>query len=137
MIITQTFTIARWQIVEHLLSSSSWGVCSQVICISEMSDCSLTQHILNIHQSGSSALWLLHGWCHMKLLLCQPKFCAHHARMHQFTLSHYLKPYTQDACTFSCNLSPALLAEQLGSFTCYCNNTGGGMDTETRVSTES
>ena len=38
---------------------------------------------------------------------------------------------------FSCNLPPALLAEWPGSFTCYCGNTGGGMDTEIRVSTES
>ena len=27
-------------------------------------------------------------------------------------------------CEFSCNLSPALLAEWPGSFTCYCGNTG-------------
>ena len=34
-------------------------------------------------------------------------------------------------------LPPALLAEGPGSFTCYCGNTGGGMDTEVRVSTDS
>ena len=38
---------------------------------------------------------------------------------------------------FSCNLPPALLAEWPGFFTCYCGNTGGGTDTEIRVSTES
>ena len=31
-----------------------------------MSDCSFTQHILNIHWSVYSAVWLLHGWCHWK-----------------------------------------------------------------------
>ena len=36
----------------------------------------------------------------------------------------------------SCNLPPALLAEWLGSFTCYCGNTGG-TDAKIRVSTES
>ena len=25
-------------------------------------------HVLNIHQSGCNAVWLLHRWCHMKLL---------------------------------------------------------------------
>ena len=47
-----------------------------------------------------------------------------HTSMHQFTMSLYLKPHTQDACVFSCNLPPALLAEWLGSFPCYCGNTG-------------
>ena len=29
---------------------------------------SCTQCVLNSHWSGYSAVWLLHGWCHMKLL---------------------------------------------------------------------
>ena len=40
---------------------------------------------------------------------------------------HYSKSsvsaHTQDACVFSCNLPPALLAEWQGSFTCYCSLT--------------
>jgi len=47
-----------------------------------------------------------------------------HTGMHQFTVSLYLKPHTQDACVLSRNLPPALLAEWLGSFRCYCGNTG-------------
>ena len=40
------------------------------------------------------------------------------------TMSLHKKSHTQDACMFSCNLPPALLAEWPGSFTCYCGNTG-------------
>ena len=47
--------------------------------------------------------------------------------------SHIRKVYA----VFSSNLPPALSAECPGSFTCYCGNTGGGTDTEIRVSTES
>ena len=43
----------------------------------------------------------------------------------------------QGVRVFSWKLPPALLAEWPGSFTCYCGNTGGGTDTEIRVSTES
>ena len=42
----------------------------------------------------SSAVWLLHGWCHMKLLLSQCAFCVHHTTMYQFTVSLYSKPHT-------------------------------------------
>ena len=56
-------------------------------------------------------------------------------------ISHYFMQNhirIQDACVFSCkDLSPALLAEWPGSFTCYCGNKGSGTDTEVRVSTES
>ena len=48
-----------------------------------MSDCSFTQCMLNIH---SSAVWLLRGWCHLKLLPPQRTFCVNHTAMHQFTL---------------------------------------------------
>ena len=48
-------------------------------------DCSFTQGVLNIHQSGYSTVWLFYGWCHVKLSQC--RFCVHHATMHQFTVS--------------------------------------------------
>ena len=32
--------------------------------------------------------------------------------------------WVKDACVFKCNLSPALLKEWPGSFTCHCGNTG-------------
>ena len=38
---------------------------------------------LNIHQSGVLRRW--HGWCHMKLLPSQCKFCVHHTTMHHVT----------------------------------------------------
>ena len=44
-----------------------------------------------IHHSASgldnSAVWLLHGWCHMKLLP------SHHTTMHPFRVSLHLKPH--------------------------------------------
>ena len=43
-----------------------------------MSDCSFTQHTLNIYRSSYNAFWLLHGWCHIKLLLSWHTFCIHH-----------------------------------------------------------
>ena len=64
---------------ERLLSTSSrdepWAlhngnystnpcVCALVIC-----DCRFTQHVLNIHWRGYSAVQLLHGYCRKKLLL--------------------------------------------------------------------
>ena len=49
-----------------------------------------------------------------------------------FMHSHIRKVY---AClTVTCHLH---LTEWPGSFTCYCGNTGGGTDTEIRVSTDS
>ena len=57
-------------------------------------------------------------------VLCTPYNHApcHVTTMHHVTLLH-AKPYMYGACVFSCNLPPALLAEWLGSFTCYCGNT--------------
>jgi len=40
------------------------------------------------------------------------------------TVSFYSKPHMNGACVFSCSLPPALLAEWLGYFTCYCRNMG-------------
>ena len=63
----------------------------------------------------TGAMW---NCCHLGT------FCAHHTTMHQFTVSLHSKPHTQGACVFNCNLPPALLAEWLGPFTCYCGNMG-------------
>ena len=40
-----------------------------------------------------SAVWLLRGWCRMKLLPSWHVFCVHHTTMHQFTVSLHSKPY--------------------------------------------
>ena len=77
----------------------------------------------NIHWSGYSAVWLLHGWCRVKLLpfgacsvdTIQP--CL------SFVSSH-LKPHTPSTCVFSCHMPSALLAEWQGSFACYSSNIG-------------
>ena len=57
-------------------------------------------HIFNIHWSGvlDSGVWLLHGWCHMKLLPSRHKFCV---TMHQFTGSLYSKPHRYKVYVYS------------------------------------
>ena len=72
--------------------------------------------------------YLLHGWCHRKLLPSWCMFCVHHTTMHQLTMSLHLKACMLGACMFSCNLPPALLAEWLESFTCYYSNLGWNDD---------
>ena len=74
-----------------LVTSSEHIHCPPVVCNSKYVT-SFTQHVLNSHRSGHSAVWLLNSWCHMKLLLSWHTFRGHHATMHQFTLSLYLKP---------------------------------------------
>ena len=58
-----------------------------------------------------SAIWLLPGWCHVKLLSSWCTFRVHHITMHQFTVSPHSKPHMQGAGVFSSILPPALLAE--------------------------
>ena len=95
-----------------------------VICDTEWVTVALHSAFFSIHWSGYSAVWLLLGRCHVKLLLSHCMFCLHHTAMHQFTVSLYLKLHTEGPCVFSCNLPHALLAGWLGPFTCNCGNTG-------------
>ena len=96
-----------------------------------MIDCSFTQHDLNIHPSGYSAVYLLHGWCHVKLPLSRCPLRVNSTTMHQITVSvcsTTIQPCTSLQYHFAwshiCNLPPALLAEWSGSFTCYCSKRG-------------
>ena len=59
-----------------------------------------------------------------EMLPFRREFCVHHSSMHQVTASLHSKPHRQGVCVFSRNLPPALLAEWLGSFRCYCGDTG-------------
>ena len=63
-------------------------------------------------------------------------FCVHHTTMHHVASC---KATYVSYNMFSNNLTPALLAEWPGRFTCYCGSKGGGTDNEIRlrVSTES
>ena len=45
-------------------------------------------------------VWLLYGWCHVKLPPSRRKFCVHRSAMHQFTV--YDK--AEEACTIFCQL---------------------------------
>ena len=47
----------------------------------------------------------------MNLLPSRCKFCVYHTTMHQFTVPFSLQSSMKDACVFSCNLPPALLAK--------------------------
>ena len=52
-----------------------------------------------------STVWLLHGWCHMKLLPSWHKVCVLHSTMHQFTVSLHSKPYRVHVClAVTCHL---------------------------------
>ena len=64
-----------------------------------------TQHILNVHWSGYSAVWSLRDWCHVKLLPPWCMFCVHRTTMYQFTVSLYSKPHTLRACEGGARLS--------------------------------
>ena len=86
-----------------LFSASEQIHCTLVIR-NWMSDCSFTQHTLNIHRSSYNAFWLLHGWCHMKLLLSRHTFCIHHTAMCQFTVSLYSKTHDRVRLAVTCHL---------------------------------
>ena len=108
-----------WLIDDHLYSAILRSL-EQTHCARlwfYMSDYLFIARFLNIHRSGVLKRW--HGWCHLKLQPSRRKFCVNHAPCH-FMQSHI----RNGVCVFSCNLPPALLAEWLGSFTCYCGNTG-------------
>ena len=53
-----------------------------------------------------------HGRCHVKLLPSRRVLCRY--TIQPCTMSLQSNPHTQDACVFSCNLPPALLAEWPG-----------------------
>ena len=105
-----------------------------------MSDCSFSPRLLNIHRSGCSAVWLLHGWCHVKLLSFQRKFCAHHTTMYKFTASlnfirsHIRRMHACSAATWHLHFWQCdrdLLR------TTAVTRKGRAMTTEIKVSTES
>ena len=109
-----------------LFSASEQTHCTLVVCDSEWVTVALSHHsaILNIHQwCAYSAVWLLHGWCHMWNCCL---FGAHSMYTIQpcTSFQFYSKPHTKGKCGFSCNLPSALLAEWPASFTCFCGNTG-------------
>ena len=64
------------------------------------------------------AVWLLHGWCHMKLLPPQHFLCLPYNHV-PCVMSLQAKPHTHGACVFSSNLPPALLVEWPGFSMCY------------------
>ena len=52
-----------------------------------------------------STVWLLHRWCHVKLLPSWHKVCVLHSTMHQFTVSLHSKPHRVHVClAVTCHL---------------------------------
>ena len=96
-----------------------------------MSDCSFTQHDLNIHWSGYTIVWLLmlQGWCHMKPLPSRCVMCTlyNHAQVYSVTFS--VLTYTPDARGFG---RMTRVFYMLATVV-----TRGGTDTVIRVSTDS
>ena len=75
----------------------NWVVWTLVACDSERVTWLLTARVSNIHRKGVvsySAVWLLHGWCHVKLLPSRRTICVHQTTMHQFTVSLHVRPHT-------------------------------------------
>ena len=67
-----------------------------------------------------SSVWLLHGWCHVKLLPSGSTFCVHHTTMHHGLQCHFLQRHIRKVPVYLAvtrHLAP-------GSFMCYCGNTG-------------
>ena len=89
-----------WTLVLRLISkwapsASQWQLLSAILCfradplhsscmILWMSDSNFTLRVLNIHRRGYSAVWLLLGCCHLKLLPSHHTFCVNHTTMHHF-----------------------------------------------------
>ena len=49
-----------------------------------------------------SAVWLLHGWCHVKLLMSRRKLCVHHSSLH----CHFIRSHVCRMHVFGSNLPP-------------------------------
>ena len=111
--LAQTPTLKCWSTDHVYIYISLFSASKQIHCAlatsNWMSDCRVTKFCL---------VWLLHGWCHVKLLLSWHTFCVHHAPI-------LLKAtHTWGACVFSCNLTPARLSESPG-FLCATAKTQG------------
>ena len=95
--------------------------CSLVVCDSEWVTIAVHSTFLNIHRSGIlySPVWLLHDWCHVKLLPSRRTFCdpTNHAPVYNVTYSEAI------VCLFFC------LFVFLPHY--------GGTNTEIRISTKS
>ena len=102
------------------LSHSSWALKVTL---------ALRSAFLNIHRRGYNAVWLLHGWCDVKLLPSRRKFCVHYNHALVYTVTslhcHFIRSHMRRMHVCLAVTPPsALLAEYPGSSTCYCCNTG-------------
>ena len=71
-----------------------------------------------------NAVWLLHGWCHVKLLPSRWMFCVHHIIMHNlhyhFVWSHIRRVHV----CFVLTCQTHVWQNDQESFACYCGNRG-------------
>ena len=75
-------------------------------------------------------VWLLHGWCHVKLLPPWCMFCVHHTTVHLFTVSLDSKPHTRDRVHVHLGVTCHLHFWQIDKdlFMCYCNCGNPGVE---------
>ena len=109
MIIT-TFTV-DWVFINHfyivLFAALEQNHCAPVTCGSEWVTVVLYYKFLSIHQKcadiseyppkwcADSAIWLLHGWCHVKLLPSQCKFWVHQVKPCASLEYHFIQRHIQ------------------------------------------
>ena len=104
-----------------LFSASKQAHCTLVVCDSEGVTVAFTQHVLNLHESGCSAVLIVTWLAPHKMaaisaqVLCPP---YSHAPVYSVTIQSRIHR------VYSGNLPPALLAKWPGSLTCYCSNMG-------------
>ena len=101
--------------------------CSLVTCDFKWETFTYNSAFFNVHLSDLlmalfgcymvNAIWNCHRLGARSVYIIQPCVCL----QCYFIPSHIIMC---GACVFSCNLPPALLAKWVGSFMCYCGNTG-------------
>ena len=76
-----------WSFLYSAIFDSGQTHCTLVVCESESMTVALLSAILNIPSKWCtfSAVCLLHGWCHLKLLPSRPTFSVRHTIMHEFS----------------------------------------------------
>ena len=71
-----------------LYSRAGLFQCARVACNSECVTVSFYSAFFPYPPKSDSAVWLLRGWCHVKLLLSQHMFCVHHAPFNSVEFQH-------------------------------------------------
>ena len=74
-----------------LFSALEQTHCALVVCDFKP----VTVSFYSVFVLNDDAVWLLHGWCYVKLLPSRHTFRVHHAAMHQFSVTLFLATYVR------------------------------------------